>query len=181
MFRDDFMNLNVLVGEVMTKEVKRIDMNDTVEKAAKMMRDEKIGSVVVMGDKHVKGIVTTTDIVYKYVANKQGVRVSDVMSANLVKIAPSQTIEEAARMMVKNSVEKLLVFDGDHLLGIITNNDIIRVEPAIVEILLEKMKMGAPRMRGDIPVAGCESCGNYSDSIEEVDGVYLCQDCRLEG
>lgn len=179
--RDGVMKLSVLVGDVMTKDVRRVDMNDPVEKAAKIMRDNHIGSVVVMGEKHVKGIVTTTDIVYKYVANKMGTRVSDVMSENLVTIEPSATIEEAARKMVKHSIEKLLVFDSDHFVGIITNNDIIKVEPAIVEILLEKMKMGAPNPRGDIPVAECESCGNYSDSIEEADGVYLCADCRMEG
>jgi CBS domain-containing protein len=175
------MKLNVLVGEVMTRSIKHVDMNDHVEKAAKIMKDEKIGSVVVMGDRHVKGIVTTTDIVYKYVAGKMGNSVADVMSSELIKIAPSATIEEAARTMVKNSVEKLLVFDSDKLVGIITNNDIIRVEPAIVEIMLERMKMGAAPGRGDIPVTECESCGNYADNIEEVDGVYLCADCRLEG
>ncbi len=175
------MRLNVLVGEVMTRDIKRVDAGDTIEKAAKIMRDEKIGSVVVMGEKNVKGIVTTTDIVYKYVANKHGSKVADVMSAELVTIGPGATIEEAARQMVKHGVEKLLVFDSDRLVGIITNNDIMRIEPALIEIMLEKMKMGAPDQRGDIPVTECESCGNYSDSIEEVDGVYLCADCRLEG
>jgi predicted transcriptional regulator len=175
------MKLSILVGDVMTKNVKHVDINDTVEKAAQIMRDEKIGSVIVMGEKNVKGIVTTSDIVYKHVAGKKGNYVRDVMSTDLVTTTPSATIEESARLMVKHNVEKILVFDKDKFVGIITNNDIIRVEPAIIEIMLEKMKMGAWRLRGDIPVTACESCGNYSDNIEEVNGAYLCQECRMEG
>jgi len=174
------MKLNVLVGDIMTKNVLRVDINDSIQKAAKIMRDYKVGSVVVMGDKNVKGIVTATDIVYRHIANHEGDRVSDIMSKNLVTVSPSATIEEAARLMVKNSIEKLLVFDKDRLVGIITNNDIVKVEPAIVEILLERTKIGAPHIKSDVSITECESCGNYSDNIEEVDGVFLCQDCRME-
>jgi len=174
------MKLNVLVGDVMTKNIKHTDINESIEKAAQIMRDEKIGSVVVMGEKQVKGLVTTTDIVYKYVAGKHGQRVSDIMSKELITISPSETIEEAARRMVKHGIEKLLVFDKGNLVGIITNNDIVRVEPMLVEVLLERFKMGAARPPSDIEITECESCGNYSDNIEEVNGAYLCQECRLE-
>ncbi len=174
------MKLNILVGDVMTRHVKRIDINDTVDKAAQMMRDEKIGSVVVMGEKNVKGIITTTDIVYKYVADKQGQRVADIMSKELITISPSETIEEASRKMVKHGVEKLLVFDKNMLVGIITNNDIIKVEPMLVEILLERFKIGASKQPSDVDINECESCGNYSDSIEEVNGAYICQECMSE-
>lgn len=172
------MKFNVLVGDVMTKSIKRVGADDPIEKAARVMRDEKIGSVVVMGEKNVKGIVTTTDIVYKHIAGKNGSYVKDIMSTDLVSISPSSTIEEAARLMVKNNVEKILVFDRNTLVGIITNNDIIKVEPAIVEILLERMRMVGPRPPSDVVVSECEECNAYSDSIEEVNGVYLCADCR---
>jgi predicted transcriptional regulator len=173
------MKLNIVVGDIMTKTIKRIDVNDAVEKAAQIMRDENIGSVVVMGEKNVKGIITTTDIVRKYVASKNGDRASDIMSTEIITISPSETIEEAARKMVKYNIEKLLVFDKDHLVGIVTNNDIIKVEPAIVEILLEKMKMGKT-VQEDDEVTECEGCGNYSDDIKEVSGQYMCEECRME-
>ncbi len=172
------MKLNVLVGDVMTHQLKHVDVNDTIEKAAQIMRDEKIGSVVVMGEKQIKGLVTTSDIVYRYVAGKHGHTVSDIMTKDLITIAPSSTIENAAHNMVKHCVEKLLVFDKGSLVGIITTNDIVRVEPMLVEILLERFKIGSRKPPSDMEVNECESCGNYSDSIEEVDGVYLCQECR---
>jgi CBS domain-containing protein len=174
------MKLNVLVGDVMTKNVKRVDVNDPVDKAAQIMRNEHIGSVVVTGEKHIKGIVTTTDIVYKHVAGKKGNQVKDIMSTDLIKIQPSATIEDAARLMTKNNVEKVLVFDGDNFVGIITNNDILQVEPAIVEILLERAKMAGPKPPSEETITECEGCGSYSDTIEEVNGAYLCTECRNE-
>jgi CBS domain-containing protein len=137
------MKYTVQVGEVMKKDIKKVDMDDSIELAAKIMRDERIGSVVVVGEKNVKGIVTTSDIVYKHVAQGSGGKVKDIMTTGLITIDPSKSIEEAANMMVEKKIEKLLVFDMGKMVGIITNNDIIRVEPALFEILLERLKMGA--------------------------------------
>ncbi|MCX6815362.1 MAG: CBS domain-containing protein [Candidatus Aenigmarchaeota archaeon] len=174
------MKLNILVGDVMTKSVKKVDLHDSIEKAAKIMHDDQIGSIVVTSDTQVKGIITATDIVYKHIVNHAGPAVVDIMSENPVKIAPSATIEEAARLMTKNSIEKLLVFDRDQLVGVITNNDILKVEPALVEILLEKTKMGFVTRDAEIAIGECESCGNFTDDIEDVAGAYLCKDCRME-
>ena len=162
------MRFSALVGEVMKKEIKKIDMNEPIEKAAQIMRNERIGSVVVTGERSIKGIITTSDIVYKYVASKIGHTVKDIMSTDLVTIEPSRTIEEAANLMVKNNIEKILVFDGGRIVGIITNNDILRVEPALYEILLERMGMTAAER--------CESCG--SDAAVCVNGRFLCRVCR---
>ncbi|MBI4170597.1 MAG: CBS domain-containing protein [Candidatus Aenigmarchaeota archaeon] len=173
------MRFSALVGEVMRTNIKKVDMDDSIEKAAQIMRDERIGSVVVTGEKNVKGIVTTSDIVYKHVASGIGETAKDVMSTDLVTIEPGKTIEEAAKLMVSKRVEKILVFDSSKLVGIITNNDILRIEPALFEILLERMKIGSSAMPEEPEnLVACESCGNYSDSVEEADGEYICAECR---
>ena len=172
------MRLNVLVGEVMTKNVMAVALDDPIDKAARIMRDNGIGSVVVIGEKNVKGIVTTTDIVYRHVAEGKGRVVSDIMTRNIVSIEPTKTIEDAARLMVEKAVEKLLVFDMGKLVGVITNNDIIRIEPTLYEILLERMKMGGRQQRGAMEFAQCEVCGNYTDDVEESDGMCACSSCR---
>lgn len=173
------MKLGVLVGEIMQKNIKTAGMDEQIMNAARMMKEEKIGSVVVMGGKHVKGIITTSDIVYKHVAEGTGKTVSDIMTTDLVIISPDKTIEEAARLLVSKGVEKLLVFDAGKLVGIITANDILRVEPALVEILMELLKAGRRGVNEeDFEFHECEVCGNYSDDIEESDGVYTCKGCR---
>ncbi len=172
------MKLKVLVGEVMRKDVMKVSMDDSIKKAAQIMKNKKIGSVVVFGEKNVKGIVTTSDIVYKYVAESRGEKVSNIMTTELVTISPHKTVEEASKLMVEKSIEKLLVMDKDRLLGIITSNDILRIEPALFEILLERMKIGASLNAEAAEFVECEVCGNYSDDVEETDGVYKCEECR---
>lgn len=173
------MKLTVTVKDVMKKNVKTIDMNDSINKAAKTMQENRIGSVVVMGQKNVKGIITTRDIVYKHVANGNGKTANDIMSKDLVSIAPDNTIEDAARLMVKKGIEKLIVFDRNKMVGIITSTDILTIQPTLFEILLERMKIdGGPIKEDQVEFNQCQRCKKYSDEVDEVNGVYLCADCR---
>lgn len=173
------MKLSVRVGEVMNRKVRTVGVDETIDNAARIMREEKIGSVVVTGDKNVKGIVTTSDIVYKHVAEKRGAKVSDIMTTDIISISPDKTIEEAARLMVEKNIEKLLVFELGSFVGIITTNDILRIEPALFEILLERMKISSRGIREEeFEFLECEACGNFADDIEEVSGAYLCSECR---
>jgi CBS domain-containing protein len=172
------MKFNATVKDVMTKKIRSINVSDPIKKAAVMMKRHKIGSVLVMSKGKVVGILSTRDIVYKHIASGKGKKARDVMSKGLIKISPNKTIEYAARLMVSKRIEKLPVFDKDRLVGMITNNDILKVEPALFNILLERMKMGAPRVREETGFSECEVCGNYSDDVREVDGVYKCEECR---
>lgn len=173
------MKLNVLVEDVMNKKIKTVGLDDPVEKAAEIMKKYNVGSVLVTGEKRVKGIITTMDIVYKYVADKKGKTAKDIMTKDMITISPKMKIGDAAKLMVERRVEKLPVLDNERIVGIITNNDILKVEPALFEILLERMKMGAKRIKpSDMEFSECEICGNYSDDLEEVNGVYTCSDCR---
>lgn len=173
------MKFDVRVGEVMNRTVRTVSPEETIENAARIMREENIGSVVVAGGKQVKGIVTTSDIVYKHVAGKQGEKVSDIMTAEVIAISPDKTIEDAASLMVEKDVEKLLVFDMNMLTGIITANDILRIEPSLFRILLDMVKSGRKGIHEEeFEFVECEVCGNYTDDVEEVSGVYTCQECR---
>lgn len=173
------MKLNVRIGEAMNRNVRTVGMDESIETAARIMKAEKIGSVVVMGEKNVKGIVTTSDIVYKHVADGRGRTVSDIMTTDIVFITPDKTVEDAARLMVEKGIEKLLVFDMGRLAGIITSNDILKIEPSLFEILLDMLKAGRRGIREeDFELLECEVCGNYSDDVEEKNGVFACSECK---
>ena len=171
------MKFKVLVEEVMKRNIISVGMDDSIEKAAKLMKKYRIGSVLVMGEKQLKGILTTRDIVYKSVASGKGKVAKDIMSKDVISISPKKTIEHAAKLMVEKKVEKLPVFEMNKLVGIITNTDILRIEPALFDILLERMKIGS-RGTTEPGFGQCEECGNYSDDIDEVDGIYKCGECR---
>ncbi|MCD6381539.1 MAG: CBS domain-containing protein [Candidatus Aenigmarchaeota archaeon] len=175
------MRLNTTVREVMIRRIKAVPITATIKDVADIMKRNKIGSVIVLDkNKKVVGIVTKSDIVFKYVlAGKK--RLKDVMSSKLIKISPNKMIEEAARKMVKYDVEQLLVYDKGKFVGIISASDILRVEPALFEILIENIRTKGPEYKSEESTFGiCESCGNYSDDLKEVNGVWLCPECREE-
>lgn len=175
------MKYQALVKDVMNEEVRSVDMEDPVSKVAQIMRQFRIGSVIVMGGKHIKGIITAEDIVYKYVAEKRGEKASDIMTRDPITIEPGKTLEEAARLMTEKKIKKLPVMEAGRVVGIITASDIVKVEPALHDVLLEQLKItspgaiGTPRGSG---MAQCEVCGNYSDEVEEIDGVWTCHECE---
>ena len=178
------MKLRARVRDVMRRQIKTIKDTASIKEAARIMKKNRIGSVVVVKktkkDTKIVGIVTKTDIVYKHVAEGKK-RLRDIMSKRLIKISPEKTLEEAARLMNENKIEKLLVFDKGKPVGIISITDILRVEPELYEILIEKLRQTLPTIKENEPLFGiCESCGNYSDALIEVNGIYVCPKCAEE-
>jgi CBS domain-containing protein len=135
----------ISVGELMTERLETIDSSSTAQEASKKMRDDKIGSLVVLDNKNKGnkpiGIVTERDLVRKVCvndANSSKVLVKEIMSSPLVTIDSRASVEVAADVMAQNKVRHLLVveenFDNHsdnssskkgRTLGIITPSDFV--------------------------------------------------------
>lgn len=175
------MKFEATIREVMNTDVKTVDITDPIQKAANIMSQFRIGSVIVMGDKNIRGIVTAEDIVYKYVAQGRGKTVSDIMTRDPITISPEKKLEDASRIMTEKKIKKLPVVENGRIVGIITASDIVKIEPALYEILLEQLKIlrpGASLPPSSAQVFQCEACGNYSDDVHEMDGVWICSGCE---
>jgi CBS domain-containing protein len=127
----------MLVKEVMNRNVKTVRPEDTVKDAAKIMNEHRIGSlVVVSGTGEVVGILTERDILADVVATGKSadeVKVSDIMTPNIVTITPDKTLEEAADIMTENKIKKLPVVYEGRLIGIITATDLIAYEKDLIK------------------------------------------------
>ncbi|MBI4895163.1 MAG: CBS domain-containing protein [Candidatus Aenigmarchaeota archaeon] len=178
------MKFKALVKEVMKPDVITIDIEDSIKNAARLMKKNRIGSLVVIGSKKIKGILTAEDIVYKHISEGTGTKVNEIMSHKLVVIDPEKSIEEASMIMVENHVKKLPVMEGDKIVGIITASDIIKIEPVLYDTLLERLRIGNKSLksapRGG-PIEECESCGNAGDDIHQVNGEWVCSECEEAG
>ena len=122
----------------MNKKVIVIDANKSIKDAAKLMKKHNIGSVIVIEKDRAKGIITERDIVRKVVAEglDTSVKCREIMSHPLVVITPDATIEAAAKIMRDSEVKKLPVIEKDGtLVGILTEDDIMRLFPSIVDLL----------------------------------------------
>jgi CBS domain-containing protein len=112
----------------MTKHVQTIPHNVTVGEAIDKMTAKNVGSLVVVSGKDPIGILSERDLVNRLIAKgktPENTKVSDVMSGEIVKFDPDQSLRIAAKTM-NSRKNRLLVFDGDHLAGIVTATDIVR-------------------------------------------------------
>lgn len=124
-----------LVKEIMTPQVFTITPEDTMDKAARVMGEKHIGSLIVEKYATPVGIITERDLLSKVFAQGQNPKdesVEKVMSYPLVAIGLMSKIKEAAQMMVKKK-SRLAVLDYGKLMGIITATDLIRSLPEVAE------------------------------------------------
>jgi len=95
--------------------------------AARLMRDQDIGDVVVEENGTVRGIVTDRDIVVRVVAegeDPQSCQLLDVCSSDVVTVPPDASLESAAGIMRERAIRRLVVADGDRPVGVISLGDL---------------------------------------------------------
>ena len=115
------------VRDVMMDELATIDPSDSVEDAAKRMKEADTGALLVVEDEELKGIVTDRDIVIKAVAegDKPGkAKVEDVCTADTTSIEPDASIDDAIKKMREADVRRLPVVEDGKPVGIISLGDL---------------------------------------------------------
>lgn len=115
------------VRDVMTKDVVTCQAGDNLARAARKMRDEDIGAVLVMKDSKLCGIVTDRDIAIRAVAEGKDpnqVKLSDVCSQEVVSITPDKSVNEAVQMMRDKALRRLPVVDGGKPVGVVSLGDL---------------------------------------------------------
>jgi CBS domain-containing protein len=124
-----------LVKEIMSPNVFTITPEASMDKAARIMGEKHIGSLIVEKYDTPVGIVTERDLLSKIFAKGKDPRseqVEKVMSYPLITIGSTAKIKEAAQMMIKKK-GRLAVFDSGKMVGILTASDLIRSLPEIPE------------------------------------------------
>ena len=117
----------ITVRDVMTKSVISVDSSLTVNQAAKLMEDAKVGAVIVMENNTVVGIVTDRDFAVKIVAHAYQITtpVKQIMSSPLLAIGPDESVWMVADLMYTRGIRKLPVIEDDQVIGIITATDLV--------------------------------------------------------
>jgi CBS domain-containing protein len=123
------------VGELISGKLIYINSEENVIKAAALMRENNISSLLVKHKGDFAGIVTEKDIINKVVAEELypgDIKVNEIMSKDLVTVSKNESIEEAAKLMRKKGVRRLVVLEDERIVGIITETDIAKHLKAIV-------------------------------------------------
>ncbi len=117
------------VSEVMSKRVVKVTGIALLPEVAAKMGQENIGVVPVEEEGRVVGLVTDRDIAIRAVANRRiDVPVKEIMTRDPITVTSTTTIADAVRTMQKHNVRRLLVMDGNHLVGLVSLEDLIESE-----------------------------------------------------
>jgi CBS domain-containing protein len=118
--------------EIMKKDVECMSPQDTVQAAARRMRDENVGFLPVCDrSQKVLGVVTDRDLAMRILAEGKppSTRVEEVMSREVIACRPDDDLRKAEELMVKNHVSRMLCDDTEgHLVGVISLSDIAQRE-----------------------------------------------------
>jgi CBS domain-containing protein len=117
----------VLIRDVMTESVVTAEPERTVREIAELMRERNVGSVVLVESSRPVGFVTDRDLALSVIADGRdfGDHISDHASSPVITADPGMDVEEAAELMVRHAIRRLVVVDGGRLSGIVTLDDLV--------------------------------------------------------
>ena len=124
------MKVADLIGS--RKDVYSITEDTTVHEAARYLRERQVRAVGVLNSAaKLVGVISQSDISDKVAAENKcpaWMRVSEIMSKDLVLVAPEMSLDECLRLMEKHGIYHLLVLDNkDSYRGMISVTDLLQV------------------------------------------------------
>jgi len=105
-----------------------IDANDSVLKAAQMMRDRGTGNVLVLIKGEPKGILTERDILYRIAADdllSSSIPVRKIMTSPMISIEADRPLAEGVQLMAKHRIRTVFVTDHGKPLGLLNMRAIV--------------------------------------------------------
>lgn len=179
----------LLVKDVMSSPVITTQEDAPANKVGELMDKHGLGCIIITS-KNAKplGIITERDLVGRVLAKNvkpDSVKAKEVMTSPLITIEPDETISEAARRMSRLNIRRLGVMYKGQLIGLLSSKDILAIMPELLETIQEHALMEGENRAQETPeesapLAGyCDQCGGWSDNLNEVNGEFLCEDCRI--
>ena len=176
----------VRVKDLMTRSIVSVSFETSVMEAARIMMMKDISSILIKSGNEFVGIVTDRDIISLVVAlglDPKDILAGEIMSKPLITISEDASVDEAAEKMRDNKIRRLIVKGKRGIVGIISESDIVRVAPDLHFLIREhsrlELRPSSTLEPREISFAGfCEECENYSEDLENINGRWLCEECR---
>jgi len=115
------------VRDAMTADPRSTGASASVVEAARLMREQHIGSLPVTEDDRLVGMITDRGITTRVVAERavpETTSVAEVYSRDLISVEPNSDLDEALRLMARHQVRRLPVVENDRLVGMVAQADI---------------------------------------------------------
>ena len=129
------MGKQLTVGDICKRQVTVAYKHTSLVAAAQLMREDHVGSLVVVddenGSRQVRGLITDRDIVIAVVAtglDPEALRLEDIMSAGLVTAHETDSLLDLSRAMREGGVRRVPVVGArDELMGLVTMDDVFKI------------------------------------------------------
>lgn len=118
----------ITVDRLMTRHMVNVEAGSSAIDAAKLMKNHKIGSVFVLEQDRIVGIVTEPDIIRKVVGVDgvpYGIPVEDIMSSPVIGIDGRRSVTDAADLMERHGTRHLAVLKDNSIVGILSVRDLL--------------------------------------------------------
>ena len=181
------MKTGYKVYDCMTTKPISVSSDASLKECAKVMAKHHVGALVIKDNHQSKGLITEQDIVRKVLAkgtNPLTKNVKDFMETKLITIGPNDDIYEALIKMRDENIRHLPVVDKGSMVGLLTLKDVLKIEPSLFELLVEKFELREETRKPIDRIiqreAICQGCGAYAEDIKKIKGSLLCERCAAE-
>ena len=177
------------MGDIMTRKILSVRPNTSLLVCTKEFVRNNVNHLLVAEGDVLKGLLAQRDILWtitkKPNIDLSKVRAIDVATRKVAVIKPSADISQAFQKMKRYGFRRLPVLSKGKIVGILTLNDILKMEPMLysqagdlLQIREEAEKL--KNVREEKGVEGlCDECGAFAELLK-VDKRFLCPDCRDE-
>ena len=147
---------SISILEVVNKDIKVIDQEQNIFDTSKVMIDNNIGSVVIIDNndgKNPVGIVTERDIVRivsTFSLADLEVPVRELMSYPLITLSQNASVLDAMKLMYERKIRRIIVLEGNNLVGIVTEHDIFKLLMSNKELISTVISSDFPIPQKDI-------------------------------
>ncbi len=131
-------NVTALLHEK-SKQVVSLPAKASVLDAIRMMAEQRIGSVLIMEDGQLQGIVTERDYARKVILlgrSSGDTAIADIMSSPVLTVKPTDTVTHCMTLMTEHKIRHLPVLEGEQVVGLISIGDLVKavIEQQQIEI-----------------------------------------------
>ena len=129
---------DLTVRDIMTRDPIILGRNDTLDLAEDIMNLSRIRHMPVVDEGNIVGIVSQRDLFRSALVTALGfgrktqtaviktIKIKEIMTEHVITISPDASVKEAARVMIDKKIGCLPVVDGENLVGLLTETDILR-------------------------------------------------------